>query len=173
MTTSKFDEFDRARVIRELEERWDIRLKKIKSHRKWRQDESGRNYWVLGGTGSWHGIPEEMMEAELRSSAKEGMIVIAERRVTTIEVFAGLAEPLCDARNRLSRASDGSYKFNCRVRENHLQINEVPTCMLERFASISYGGEEKERDRRLRKAEELLAGMSTENRKKILDQLEE
>jgi hypothetical protein len=58
----KSDEVDRERVVQVLQSSLGIRLARAGARRKWFRDEHGRSYWVLVGTGDWHGIPEEMMQ---------------------------------------------------------------------------------------------------------------
>ena len=103
MATNKFDNLDRNRVIHAVEEYHGVKLEKVGRRRKWLQDESGRNWWILGGYGDYHGVPEEMMEAELKSPTT-GILIIAERKLTDIDIFSGSVEKLCKNRNKLYRA---------------------------------------------------------------------
>ena len=113
MATNRFDSLDRNRVIRAVEEYYGVKLEKVGRRRKWLQDESGRNWWILGGYGVYHGVPEEMMEAE-QKALTAGMLIIAARKLTDIDIFSGSAEKLCKNRNRLYRAgkTTGDYQFN-------------------------------------------------------------
>ena len=122
MKEPRFQEQDRTRVVRAIEENWEIRLKKVRGYRKWLQDASGKSWWVLGGK-DWHGIPEKMMEAELENPTN-GMLVVAYTgpAPTTVdfEVFAGPVEPLVTARNNLSLGKVGrgyQHHFVCVIKE--------------------------------------------------------
>jgi len=141
LAMDKFDNSDRERVIDAVEERYSVELEKVGQRTKWLRDKSDRNWWIIGGTGLWHGIPEEMLEAELRSPSKEGMIVVAERQRTTIEVFVGPVGQLCKARDQLSRGRGGKegdyqYHFNCEVTGDRMRIKEVPAVTLKKTISI-------------------------------------
>ena len=63
-SSGKFDNLARLRVIDAVHEHFDVTLKRVGRRYKWLRDESGRNWWVLGGKDDWHGIPEDMMEHE-------------------------------------------------------------------------------------------------------------
>jgi hypothetical protein len=141
--TIKFGTLDRERVIDEVQEHYDVKLKKVGPHPKWLQDESGRNWWILGGTGDWHGIPEEMMEDEQQARV-EGMLVIAQRKLTHIEAFAGLLGPLVSARDKLSWAQSRAYQFWVKMSGAHLQCVQAPDVVLERFARIPYSVKDEE-----------------------------
>ena len=82
----RFDDLDRRPVIDAIQEHYGVKLQKVGSRPKWLRDASGRNWWILGGLETWHGIPEEMMEHE-KCSEVEGMLVIAYKKLTKIEVF--------------------------------------------------------------------------------------
>ena len=77
----KFDNLDRTRVISEIQRYFGVKLQRVGRRFKWLRDESGRNWWVLGGIDTWHGIPEEMMEDERRTQV-EGVLVIAYKKLT-------------------------------------------------------------------------------------------
>ncbi len=172
----KFDEYDRNRVISEIEKHYSIKLsiKPEKENRTiWRQDESGKDWWVLGGYGTWHGVPREMIEAELRDPT-EGMLVIAERKHSTIEVFDGPVHQLCKAKDKLHLSSDArNYTFNCKIHGNYMKVVEVvPEFILRKRFSISYGEEEKERDKQSQKSvnelTKILMRMPKEEREEFL-----
>ena len=71
MKKVKFDEVDRDCVIDALQKRYGVQLDRVPPYRKWLRDESGKNWWVLGGVDDWHGIPKEMMEGEKKGRMKE------------------------------------------------------------------------------------------------------
>ena len=144
--------------------------KKKKYHRTiWQQDESGKDWWVLGGYEDWHGIPREMIEAELQAPT-EGMLVIAERRRSTIEVFDGPVHQLCKAKDKLHLSSDTqNYTFNCKIHGDYMKVVEVvPEFILRKRFSISYGEDEKERDKQLHEVKKILMRMSKEEQEEFL-----
>lgn len=102
--TMKFDQADRRAVIRALESHLGVQLSPVGRRRKWLRDNDGRSYWVLGGYGEWHGIPEEMIDEEVKNPTT-GMLVIAKRRREALQVFVGPIDPILRNRNRFYRAS--------------------------------------------------------------------
>lgn len=109
----RFDDLDRCRVIDVIQECCGVKLQKVGSRPKWLRDASGGNWWVLGGLGTWHGIPEEMMEHEKCSEA-EGQLVIAHKKLTKVEVFKGSLGPLVNARDELPRNTQ-QFHFDVKV----------------------------------------------------------
>ena len=103
MAHAKFDETDRRAVVDELGRRLGVQINQVGRRRKWLCDHSGRNYWVLGGYADWHGIPEEMMDAEM-ADPSDGFVVIAMRRQSDMEIFLGPLARLVAARRKLYRA---------------------------------------------------------------------
>ena len=169
----KFDNLDRNRVICSVQEHYDLNLKRVGSRPKWLRDESGRTWWVLGGKGEYHGIPEDLMEDE-RQARVEGMLVVAQRKVGSIDAFSGPLGPLVSTRDKLYRASrtTGDYQFVATVKDDRLVLSgrrrEI-LLQLKRFATIPYSAEEKERDRKVVEVGKLLATLSPEERKSLID----
>ena len=64
MTSPKFDEQDRKKVISEVEKHFNVNLSRVGSRRKYLEDSSHKSYWVIGGYEDWHGIPPDMFEQE-------------------------------------------------------------------------------------------------------------
>jgi hypothetical protein len=113
---SKFDEADREAVIRVIQDRYCVRLTPVGRRPKWLRDDNGKNYWVLGASAGWHGVPEEMMDAETKTPTA-GKLVIANRSREAIQVFDGPLEPLVRNRNKLSRNKIGDYQFTVKQSE--------------------------------------------------------
>ena len=44
----KFGNFERGRVIEAIQMHYGVTLNKVGKRPKWQQDETGRNWWVLG-----------------------------------------------------------------------------------------------------------------------------
>ena len=161
MATKKFDNPDRNRVIRAVEEYYGVKLVKAGRRPKWLQDESGRNWWVLGGYGGYHGVPEDMMEAELQASTS-GMLIIAVRKLPDIEIFSGPVGQLCKNRHNLYRAwnTTRDYQFITTGSRNELKVTgekDVEIVRLERIISFSYSEEDKAQDRELGKLRKEIA----------------
>lgn len=152
----KFDDLDRNQVIKEIQEHESVDLQKVGNRPKWLRDASGRNWWVLGGRELWHGIPEEMMEHE-KCSEVEGMLVIAYKKLTCIDVFKGPLGPLVSASNEHPRRT---YNFDVKASGAHMQCKEAPKLVLAKFATIPYSTEDRERDRKLNEFQKSVSAMS-------------
>lgn len=72
----KFGNLECERVIEAIQTHYGVTLCKVGQRPKWRRDESGRSWWVLGGRKDWHGIAAEMMDDEVAASI-EGLLVVA------------------------------------------------------------------------------------------------
>jgi len=174
MVDTKFDETDRRAVVDALSRHLGARLKAVGRRRKWLHDDSNRNYWVLGGSGEWHGIPEEMMDAEI-AAPSDGSIVIATRHQSAIKIFIGPLAPFVEARGTLYRASHttGDYQFTCKERGAHLVIEQAPDVRLSEIATIPFDKLEKESVARSRDIERLLNGLSETERSALLKKLKD
>ncbi|MDE0149587.1 MAG: hypothetical protein OXM58_14540 [Rhodospirillaceae bacterium] len=161
----KFDDLDRDRVVKEIEERCRVALEKAGRRPKWLRDDSGRNWWVLGGQANWHGIPEEMIQNERRAQV-EGVLVIADRKRASIDVFKGPLGPLVSASDGFRRPS-GDYSFNVKICGDRMWIKEAPNAVLHRLDTIPYSAEDKERDRKLNEFQKLISGMTPEQFKQL------
>lgn len=168
-TTKKFDKWDRERVIDTVEKHYGVKLEKIGKRDKWLRDESGRNWWVLGGVDGWHGISEEMMEDE-KQAQLEGMLVVAEKNSHVIKVFVGRLSELVRSRDKLSRtATRRDYQFTVEVREDRMQCTQAPDVVLERIAFIRHSEEDREQVRRRDELKKAIARLSPKERKEFLE----
>ena len=172
MAHSKFDETDRRAVIDELSRRLDVRISRVGRRRKWLRDHSGRNYWVLGGYADWHGIPEEMMDAEI-ADPSGGLVVIAMRRQSDMEIFLGPLAPLVAARRKLSRAnqSSGDYQFTFRRRGGHLFVDQDSSVTLSSLVSFSFDETEKESAKRVEETMKLFAALPEDEQRELFKKL--
>ena len=171
-TAEKFDNLDRKVVIDCVQERYGVSLGKVGGRDKWRRDESGRNWCVLGGKDDWHGIPEEMMEDE-RQARIEGMLVVAQKKRTCIELFSGPLRLIVDERDKLYRAarSTGDYQFTINPYGDHLRCAQIPNCVLKRFDSIPWSAGDREREKGMKEFHKLVTTMSLEDRAALMDEL--
>ena len=169
----KFDNLDRDCVIRAIQEHCGVKLQRVGSRSKWLRDESGRNWWVLGGRGGWHGIPEEMMEDE-KQAQLEGRLVIAEKKLANLELFEGPLSRLVNARDRLYRAAqtNGDYQFTVEVKGDAMRCAQASDVVLRRIASTPFSDEQKERARQMNKIQKEMLAMSPEDRANFLAKLQ-
>jgi hypothetical protein len=169
----KFDEADREAVIRAIEDRLGVRLSPVGRRRKWLRDGDGRSYWVLGGYGEWHGIPEEMIDAEAKNPTT-GMLVIANRKREALQVFVGPVDPVVRNRHRLYRArkTTGDYQFTLTQKGARLHINQVPGFALTELSTFGYTADEKAKDQGIHAAKGLLRKLTKEQIAEFLRDLD-
>ena len=167
----KFDNLDRKRVIDAVQEHYGVKLDKVGQRPKWLRDESGRTWWILGGVADWHGIPKEMMEHE-KEAQREGMLVIAEKKRTSMEVFVGPLNQLVSSRDKLFQTEKtGVYQFTVKIKGDLMQCAQAPSVVLERITRILHSDEDRERERRVKEASRMIAGLSREELDALLDKL--
>lgn len=169
-TAGKFDELDRKRVIDAVQEHYDVKLEKVGNARKWLRDELCRNWVILGGKDDWHGIPNEIMEHE-KETRTEGMLVVAEKKLTHIEVFAGPLSQLVSSKDELSQTKTEACQFTVKVKGDLMQCVQAPAVVLKRIVSISHSDEDRERERRMNEFGKMVADLSPEEFSEFLDKL--
>ena len=172
MAHAKFDGTDRRAVIDEVGRHLGVQINRVGRRRKWLRDSSGRNYWVLGGYADWHGIPEEMMDAEV-ADLSGGFVVIAMRRQSDMEIFLGPLAPLVAARRKLYRAkqSTGDYQFTLRRRGSRLILDQDASVTLSSLASFSFDETEKESKRRFEEVMKQFAALPEDERQELLKEI--
>ena len=168
----KFDDLARNRVIDAIREHEGVKLQRVGLRTKWLRDASGRNWWVLGGRETWHGIPEEMMEDEKRSPV-EGLLVIACQKRASMDVFKGPLGPLVSASDGLPRATQPprDYNFNVEVSGTRMWVKEAKDIVLARFVTIPWSADDRERDCRRHEFRKLVSAMSPEEIAVLMDKL--
>jgi hypothetical protein len=170
MTSPKFDETDRRKVIAEIESHYQVKLTRVGTRRKYLQDQNKRTFWIFGGYEDWHGIPAEMMEAEEKRNV-DGILVVAKRGRTRIDIYTGPLLPLIKNKKSLSHTQKGEYQFNIRLRGNSLTIHEVPELHLSALGTASYPTEEKASDKAFEKVETIIRKLSPEAREQLFAEL--
>ena len=166
----KFDNTDRAAVIRLIEQAFDVKLKKADRLQKWLRDETGRHWCVIGGIGDFHGIPKQIMECE-REGAADDQLVLAKKLVDRLDVYAGSLRPLIDARNCLHRRErDCAYLFNINVKSGHIRVNKAPNVVLKKIFSLPHTHSDRDSIKRVEDFTKLVGSMS---RDELLEVLEE
>ena len=165
---TKFDNLDRKRVTDAVQEHYGVKLGIVGRRPKWLRDESGRTWWILGGVAGWHGIPKEMMEHE-KEAQLGGILVIADRRLRSIEVFVGEMSQLVNSRDKLYPTKTGAYQFTVKVRGDIMQFVQVPAVVLERIVSIPHSDEDREQVRRVSEFKKTIARLSRNELKELLE----
>lgn len=102
----KFGDDERDAVIREIERLKNSKLKPVGSKRKFFKGSDELYYCIVGGTGDWHEIPEEVMAQE-NITSESVHLVIARWLKNRIEIYGGLLKPLSNSRDSLSQTETG------------------------------------------------------------------
>lgn len=103
---------------------------------KWLRDESGRNWCVLGGVGEFHGIPREIVDDE-EADKSNGVLVIAHKKPHAIDVFSGKLKDIVENIENLKLTKDNHYKFNIKIKDERISVNEIQSMELNRILTIS------------------------------------
>ncbi len=167
--TERFGDQDRDQVIHAILECCGVQLERVGSRSKWLREASGKNWWILGGRGTWHGIPKDMMRDE-RQARTAGVLVIAIKKQASIDVFKGPLGPLVSNRDRLRRGDD-QFHFNVKVDGTRMRCVEAPNVVLDKLVTIPYCAEDRERDKRLNEILKLTSTMSREERAAVMSEL--
>ena len=170
MPKPKFDEHDRNKVISEVEKHLSVKLSRVGSYRKFLQDSAGKSYWVFGGYDDWHGIQSDMLQEEQRRSS-DGVLVVAKRHRSSIDIFVGQLQPLIDNFRDLSHTKAGGHHFNVAIRGNIMSINELPVLSLRKLGSAQEVGPAVDPHSATSKVEAMLVKLSPAERLRVLEQL--
>lgn len=182
MSTREFKKLDRERVIEAVEDHYGIKLKQIGPTPKWSRDESGRNWWVLGGIGNWHGISIKMMDDE-EQNPTNGMFVFARKEsrgmAVDYRVFAGSVEQIVKAKDKLHLTKQ--YYFNCKIIGDYMKIKELDDFMLKECISFSCScqnnhketktTEQSSEQSQLSKAREAVNALTAEEKNALMKEL--
>lgn len=122
---------------------------------------------MLVGTGRWHGIPCEMMKAELQKPS-DGMLVVGVCKKTSIRIFGTRLKLFIEAKDKLE-FNGLQYTFSCKDNSTYLLINEVPELTLECLEAIPFSRKNKKAVRKLRKE---FNNLDTEAQEELLSILE-
>lgn len=169
MPVQKFDENDRAKVVSELERHFSVELSSTGGYSKFLRDSDGRSFWVFGGYGDWHGFQGEIL-CEGQSHTDDGVLVIAKRHRTTIDVYTGPLQPLIDSHRSLHRTRNGDYHFHIQVHRSNLYIKEVSELVLRKLAAPLEVGPVIRASAARRKLEMLISGLSAEEKNRLIAQ---
>jgi hypothetical protein len=170
MSGLKFDECDRQKVISAIENHFGVTLAPISGRRKFLEDRSGKIYWLLGGYEDWHGIPKEMFLLENKRKA-DGLLVIAKRYKSKIDIYTGKLNILIESERRLSHTKTGDLQFNITIRNNHMYINEVYGYFLHKIDSIVFSDEENKKAKNSSSAIKIIRRLSHDKRQALLEKL--
>lgn len=171
----KFDKWDRKRVVDLIQETFGVTLSAVGSRDIWLRDESGAEWWILGGKDDFHGIPEEVME---RESGEEitGKLVFTQKLVDSLDVYVGSLQPLIDAKHSLSRRSrDNAYLFEMDIRRDGARVVQAPSVVLKKIGTIRHTDSDRESAREsaqsVKKATKMFESLSSNEQAELLKEL--
>jgi hypothetical protein len=170
MKTSKFDEIDREKVVSEIEKYFKINLTRFGRRKKYLSDQNGKSYWVLGGYDNWHGIPPDMLSEEKRKSTN-GVLVVAKRYTSKIDIFVGSLQKLIDNEKSLCHTQDGDYQFNVTTRNDCLLVKEIDGLVLMKLGGSAYSQEEKAQDSNNIKTKTIIRRLSVDEKKQLVEEI--
>ena len=137
MILFRFSDYDRKRVISELEKNFQVKLSPIGRRKKYLSDAAGNRYCVFGGCGNWHGIPEEIVQAE-ESSPGDSVLVIAKKYMKFIDIYCGSLGKLIKEKSRLTFTKGRQYEFNIQLQSSRLFIKEISGLALTKLGESQY-----------------------------------
>lgn len=170
MKTLKFDETDREKVISEIENLFKVTLTRFGQRRKSLSDQNGKSYWVIGGYENWHGIPPDMLTEEKKRSTN-GILVVAKRYTSKIDIFIGSLQQLVDNDSFLSHTQNGDFQFNIDIRGDRLLVKEIDGLTLTKLGASTYSQEEKEKDIKNIKVKGIIRRLSQDQKRKLIEEL--
>ena len=167
----KFDKWDRKRVVGLIQKTFCITLSAVGSRDIWFRDESSAEWWIIGGKGDFHGIPEEMMDRD-RGRESSGRLVFAQKLADGLNVYVGSVQPLVTAKHKLSRRKrDNAYLFNVVVRNDRMRIVEEPSIVLKKIDTISHTNRDRESVKNVEKTVKLFESLPPDQRAEFLEKL--
>ena len=152
MPNIKFGDRERRHVIEVIEKLKEIKLIQIANYKKFLQGTDGAYYCIVGGTGDWHGIPNEVMTSAIKDYSNF-YLAIARLLKTKIELYMGPIKPLVDSRASLTHTQRGDFHFDLNTpTDNRLPIKQVPPARFYKIYEFGYDVEDvRDTDRRIRK----------------------
>lgn len=129
MAKEKFTSEDRKLVILELETIQKTKLTPVNSSRKLFTDERGMFYLFFGGSGDWHGIRPNVADV-LRSYNKEGVLIIAKKYRSKIDICVGPLSALIKKLNKFPTTQKGDLHFHTVLTEDGMYVEEAPALYL-------------------------------------------
>lgn len=172
MSSLKFNEVDREKVIIEIEKHFRVKLRRIGNRKKLLVDHNKKTYWVFGGYKTWHGIPSEMLKDEQRNQTN-GELIIATRDGKKIDIFAGPLQKLIENARELSRTQKGDFQFNIDIRGDRLLIKEISGLVLGKIVTFVYEDKSKDEDNKNIKKDKVLKRLTPEKIKILLKSLKQ
>jgi hypothetical protein len=160
-------------VVAEIAARLEVTLRPVGRRQKYFCDHLGRHYWIVGGSGYWHGIPDAMMDAEASLSGTKFFIAV--RKTTKIDIFVGSARDLYTVRSQLSKTQTGNYEFTIEEHHSVLHVKNIPHVQFQHFSAIEFSLEKKETQRSSfvaqREIEKSFDKLSPGDRKRLIEKL--
>ncbi len=136
----QYQKVDRDRVLEQLERDLERSLSSVNSYQTIYEDDEGRAYFVLGGTGKWHAIKKNQYET-LRKCPKAGLLVVALKEEDQIGVYAQDLGPFLD---QIPLPEEERQHLHFERKGKNLQLKEIDDFQLEQLFSFARKGEASE-----------------------------
>jgi hypothetical protein len=162
----KFDNTDRRHVIDLLSEHVSSRLSRAENRHIYLKDNSGNRYVVLGGTGDWHGIPDDVIE-DIEQNHLDSKLVVAIKNQKSLKIYWGEIKPLLKSLGKLPRPGNDKYTFHVDERHDYLSVREAKTVTLALFKEIPHTESDREKSKSNVQIENLLNQMSDDERREL------
>jgi 5-methylcytosine-specific restriction protein B len=137
---AQYQKVDRDRIIEQLESDLGRSLSSVNSYQTIYEDEEGRAYFVLGGTGKWHAIKKNQYET-LRQCPKTGLLVVALKEAEQIGVYAQNLGPFLD---NLPLPEEKRQHLHFEREGEALRLKEIDDFQLEQLFSLARKGKASE-----------------------------
>jgi hypothetical protein len=170
MSTIKFGDPERTRIIEAIEKLKSIQLQQIGSYKKFLQGSDGAYYCIVGGTADWHGIPKEVF-AYASKDCSNFYLAVARLLKNRIELYMGPFKPLVDSKGMLTKNERRDFQFDLAIpTDNRLPIKQVPRAKLYKVYEFPYDVEQmRDTDRKIK---HFLKTLSPEQLSRLLKELE-
>ena len=141
----RFTDEDRKRVVQRLQEVQNVRLT-LQEGKRLFHDATNKHYFILGGSGLWHGIQSAILPSLLK--AGDGKLVIAKKYRTRMDICAGVLGDFVANIGLLPRRMDGGVNFHLVVEDEGLGILEMPDYVLKTISTIPLASEDSREESR-------------------------
>ena len=166
----KFDIYDRTAVIFFLEKTFSVHLTQVDNRPTYQKDQTGVQYVIFGGRGTWHGIPDDLLE-DIETSQQSAFIIIAIKSDDTMRVFHDSMDGFLSHVHGLKRLGDDKYEFNVSDRGDHLSIDKMSTETLNFLGEFGHTELDRARMKKIKMARDIFNRLSEREREELLAKL--
>lgn len=125
---NKFNNADRALLVKEIEKIQQVVLKKIPPYQKLYKSSNNLFYLIFGGIENWHGVNINIINYlnndEIRN--KENVFILAKKYKTQIDIYVGSLRLFLQNIEKFMKTKNGNLQFHCVFTEDGLYFEEAP-----------------------------------------------